>query len=78
MSKLRFSDGMEFDTSGPLRKERRSDGLYIVGEGKLIPVKDDEEANLYLKTEERAKTILSSSNPQKEFFNQINNILKGK
>lgn len=33
MTKLRFSDGMEFDTSGPLRKERRSDGLYIVGEG---------------------------------------------
>jgi hypothetical protein len=49
MSKLRFSDGMEFDTSGPLRKERRSDGLYIVGEGILIPVKDDEEADRYLK-----------------------------
>jgi hypothetical protein len=49
MSILRFSDGMEFDTSGPLRKERRSDGLYIVGQGMLIPVRDDEEAEIYLK-----------------------------
>ena len=42
---LRFSDGMGFDTSGPLRKTRRSDGLYVVGEGMLIPVNSVEEAN---------------------------------
>lgn len=55
MSKLRFSDGMEFDTSGPLRKERRSDGLYIVGQGMLIPVSNDEEADKYLKKKKKKK-----------------------
>ena len=40
---LRFSDGMTFDTSGPLRLECRSDGWYVVGGGRLIPVKDAEE-----------------------------------
>ena len=38
MSKLEFSDGMKFNTSGPLRLTHRSDGFYVVGEGKLIPV----------------------------------------
>jgi len=37
MSTLKFSDGMEFNTSGPIRKELRADGWYVVGEGKLIP-----------------------------------------
>lgn len=41
---LKFSDGMEFDTSGPLRITSRSDGLYVVGEGMLIPVNSHEEA----------------------------------
>jgi hypothetical protein len=41
---LKFSDGMEFDTSGPLRIESRSDGLYVVGDGCLIPVSSREEA----------------------------------
>ena len=41
---LKFSDGMEFDTSGPLRIESRSDGLYVVGQGQLIPVNSREEA----------------------------------
>jgi len=40
---LRFSDGMEFDTSGELRVECRSDGWYVVGQGMLIPVKDRKE-----------------------------------
>lgn len=30
---LKFSDGMQFDTSGLLRIENRSDGLYVVGKG---------------------------------------------
>ena len=42
---LRFSDGEEFDTSGPLRKEERYDGWYVIGNGRLIPVKDEEEAD---------------------------------
>lgn len=43
MGKLTFSDGMEFETSGPTRKELRSDGWYVVGEGFLIPVSDEKE-----------------------------------
>ena len=38
---LKFSDGEEFDTSGPLRVEKRNDGWYIIGEGKLIPVRSE-------------------------------------
>ena len=40
MSKLRFTDGMSFDTSGPLRLAMRADGAYVVGEGMLVPVRD--------------------------------------
>jgi len=38
MSKLKFSDGEEFDLSGPLRVEERSDGWYVLGNNKMIPV----------------------------------------
>ena len=48
MSILRFSDGEEFDTSGPIRKEERYDGWYVLGDGKLIPVRDEEEADRLL------------------------------
>ena len=40
---LRFSDGMIIHTHGPLRIIELSDGWYLVGEGKLIPVKDETE-----------------------------------
>lgn len=42
MGILRFSDGIEIDTSGELRLIELYDGWYVVGEGKLIPVKDEE------------------------------------
>ena len=45
MSILRFTDGEEFDTSGPIIKEERYDGWYVIGENRLIPVKDEEEAD---------------------------------
>ena len=45
---LRFSDGEEFDTSGPLRAEERFDGWYVVGNGMLIPVDSEEEALEYI------------------------------
>jgi hypothetical protein len=45
MSTLRFTDGEVFDTSGELRKEKRYDGWYVIGEGKLIPVRDEAEAD---------------------------------
>lgn len=41
---LRFSDGMEFDTSGPYRVTERSDGLYVLGRGLLCPVNSRTEA----------------------------------
>ena len=43
MSILRFNDGIEIDTSGELRLLELYDGWYVVGEGRLIPVKDEEE-----------------------------------
>lgn len=49
MSKLKFSDGEEFDTSGPLRKDERYDGWYVIGEGTLIPVGSEEEADRVIK-----------------------------
>lgn len=43
MSRLRFSDGVELDTNGPLRVERRRDGFYVLGNGMSIPVESREE-----------------------------------
>jgi hypothetical protein len=43
MSILKFNDGIEIDTSGELRLLELYDGWYVVGEGRLIPVKDEEE-----------------------------------
>lgn len=40
---LRFSDGEEFDTRGELRVIRRKDGLYVIGQGHLIPIDTREE-----------------------------------
>ena len=45
---LKFSDGETFDTSGPLRKEKRYDGWYVIGQGMLIPVKDEAEADKFI------------------------------
>jgi hypothetical protein len=41
---LRFNDGVNIDTSGPLRCLRLKDGYYVVGLGMCIPVDDREEA----------------------------------
>jgi hypothetical protein len=76
MSKLRFTDGEEFDTSGPLRKEKRYDGWYVLGEGKLIPVSSEKEADSYIRVETAVDKIKKSETPQKEFFNQIGKILR--
>jgi hypothetical protein len=43
MGALKFSDGIEFELSGPLRIEERKDGLYLVGEGTLCAIKDEAE-----------------------------------
>jgi CRISPR/Cas system CMR-associated protein Cmr3 (group 5 of RAMP superfamily) len=49
MSYLRFNDGVKFDTSGDLRMESRSDGVYVVGKGMLIPVNDEADAERTIK-----------------------------
>ena len=43
MSTIRFTDGVEFDTGGERRLERRGDGWYVVGRGMLLPVADPED-----------------------------------
>jgi len=48
MSILKFSDGEEFDTSCEPRIETRKDGLYVMGNGYLIPVANRTEANQQL------------------------------
>ena len=57
-SVLKFSDGVNVDTSGELRTLELQDGWYVTGKGFLIPVKDETEANTLLKQmqdEEAAK-----------------------
>ncbi len=49
MTKLRFSDGMEIDTSGEYRVTRKSDGYYVVGHGMCCPVNDREEGEEMIK-----------------------------
>lgn len=44
MTTLKFKDGVSFDTSGDFRIETRHDGRYVVGNGYLVPVKDQREA----------------------------------
>lgn len=41
--KLKFTDGIEFETSGDLRIVEERDGFYVVGQGWLIPVSGQEE-----------------------------------
>ena len=48
MSILKFTDGEEFDLSGPLRVEERYDGWYVVGENKLVPIRSEAEGLLYI------------------------------
>lgn len=42
-STLRFSDGEEFNVTGPLRLEERYDGWYVLGNNIMKPVNSKEE-----------------------------------
>lgn len=42
---MKFSDGVCVDTSGELRTLELADGLYVVGQGFLLPVISQEEAD---------------------------------
>jgi len=44
MSILRFSDGVNIDTSGDARTLKLDDGWYAIGNGTMIPCRDEEEA----------------------------------
>lgn len=65
MGILRFSDGIEIDTSGPLRLLELHDGWYVIGEGRLISVKDEEEGEDILYK-------LGFKSMKTEFQNKIN------
>jgi hypothetical protein len=56
---FKFSDGINVDTSGKLRKLQLSDGLYVVGQGMAVPMKDDEAAETFLKEAENRLYSLS-------------------
>jgi hypothetical protein len=61
MGILRFSDGIEIDTSGPLRLLELHDGWYVVGEGRLIPVKDKKEGENFIKRIKEVKKTRKES-----------------
>lgn len=44
-ARLRFTDGVEFNLSGPLRVEERPDGFYVVGAGVLVAVRERAEGD---------------------------------
>lgn len=48
MSKIKFSDGVVVDTSGPPRILTLKDGHYVVGSGMLIPVGSLKEAQVII------------------------------
>jgi hypothetical protein len=50
MSKLKFSDGEEFDLGGPLRVEERSDGWYVLGENRMMAVVSQSEGLKLIET----------------------------
>lgn len=44
MSKIKFSDGVTIDTSGPYRAVFVAGKVYVVGRGLCIPVEGGKEA----------------------------------
>jgi len=55
MSMMKFSDGMTFNTDGPMRPVCKSDGWYVVGEGTLMAVDDIHEAREFIKRHNERK-----------------------
>jgi hypothetical protein len=46
--KVKIREGVEIDSSGPLRKVRLEDGWYVVGQGTLNTVDSEEDADLLI------------------------------
>ena len=59
MSKLKFSDGEEFDLSGPLRVELRYDGYYVLGENMMMAVN----------TLEQGEKVIADKIAGKKYYN---------
>jgi len=55
MNQLKFSDGMEFDLSGQLRVELRSDGYYVLGQGMMMAVDTLEQGQKVIADKSRGK-----------------------
>ena len=55
MTPLKFSDGQTFEVDSKPHIEKRSDGLYVVGKGFLVPCSTQAEA------EEMLKILVSKS-----------------
>ena len=53
---LKFSDGMSFDTQGKPRISSQSDGLYVVGNGMLIPINSREEGQQIIEQMNKEKS----------------------
>jgi len=60
MSMLKFSDGMEFDLSGPLRVELRSDGYYVLGQNMMMAVNTFEEGQEYILLNKKLRANIES------------------
>lgn len=50
MATLKFSDGQSFELDSKPHIEQRADGLYVVGNGFLVPCSTQEEADDILRT----------------------------
>jgi hypothetical protein len=55
MSILKFSDGEQFDLSGPLRVELRADGFYVLGENMMVAVDTLKEGIEYINKKQKSK-----------------------
>ena len=59
MSMLKFSDGEEFDLSGELRVELRSDGYYVLGQNMMMAVD----------TLEQGQKVIADKMAGKKYYN---------
>ena len=67
MSVLNFSDGVAINTSGEYHITRKSDGLYVVGNGMCCPVNDAAEGNELIATMNK-KTKIPVQEPIKRML----------
>lgn len=64
--KMKFSDGIEIDLSGPVRVLELHDGFYVVGGGTLMPVPSRQAAEQFVSLHQ----TLNSESVQKQIDNK--------